>query len=125
MNLKRIIREEIEEFKWMTMSGEPAELIVGERIRVYNIGNEESYEKWLGVFKDSYLAGDYGPNITGEIVDLEFFPKESPERLKMGLKLRFIDLEEEKTKERIYLPSYETLEIENKENGLNLFYQKL
>jgi len=110
MNLKRIIREELEDLQWMSMGGEPARLLRGERIRVYNIGPEEAYEDWLGYYLDEYKEGRFGNNITGEIIGFD--------------RMSFI-LREDKTGEQIYFPGYERLEKENEKNGLNLFYEKL
>ena len=118
MNLRRIIREELEDLQWMSMGGEPARLLRGERIRVYNIGSEKAYEDWLGHYLDEYKEGRFGNNITGEIVGFSFHMQSNTD------KMSFI-IREDKTGEEIYFPGYERLEKENEKSGLNLFYEKL
>ena len=118
MNLKRIIREELEDLQWMSMGGEPARLLRGERVRVYNIGPEKAYEEWLSSYLAMYKEGRFGNNITGEIVGFSFHMQSSVD------KMSFI-IREDKTGEEIYFPGYERLEKVKEKSGLNLFYEKL
>jgi hypothetical protein len=90
MNLKKIIREEMDEWDW---AREPVlfnmeDLKVGDKIRIHNVGDEEAFLKWLGLYSNNYKRGKYGENIEGTIFfmgtndaqvdckgDIIFFPK--------------------------------------------------
>jgi hypothetical protein len=68
MNLKKIIKEEIDDLQWIKdINPEIERFNVGEIIRVHNVGDEEAFLDFLGVWKDEYLRGDFGPNITGRV----------------------------------------------------------
>lgn len=62
---------ESDDFDWIRDIG-PKDIVfrVGDIIRVHNMGTEQSYLNWLGVFAGNYEDGVYGPNIEGEIIDV-------------------------------------------------------
>jgi hypothetical protein len=73
MNLKKIIREEMDEWDW---AREPVlfnmeDLKVGDKIRIHNVGDEEAFLNWLGMYVNLYKRGKYGENIEGIIVTMQ------------------------------------------------------
>lgn len=68
---------------------------VGDKIRVHNLGTEESFLNWLGMYEFNYERGDYGPFIEGEVTepntDLFFYVREM------------------NTGQEIYFPTYERI----------------
>ena len=82
----------------------------GDKIRVHNLGTEESFLQWLSVYGTSYNDGDYGPFIEGEVINHEgknFFIREM------------------KTNDPIYFPNYKHIPILNNagHKGLDLLYE--
>ena len=90
MNLKKIIREEMDEWAWAKESVlfNMEDLKQGDKIRIHNVGDEEAFLKWLGLYSNNYKRGKYGENIEGTIAfmgtndaqvdckgDRIFFPK--------------------------------------------------
>lgn len=75
MNLKKIIREEMDDLKWI-MDANPNEfesssdLKEGDKIKIHNYGDEESFIKWLASYGEKYKKGLYGENITGKITGI-------------------------------------------------------
>ena len=116
MNLKRIIREEMDDFDWIkdidTSKFRPE---IGDLIEVRNKGSEEAYLNWLGDYADYWDDGFYGYNIEGEVI-----PPGDPSFKDKGFNLR-----ETNTGDRIYFPHYEYM-LELKEigtpKGLDLEY---
>lgn len=114
--------KESDDLEWIKntgVRGGPADLVIGERVRVYNIGSEESYQTWLGVYLNKYKKGLYGEHITGTIVG--HYQKNSPESSSF-------EIEEENTLDVIYFPSPERMKTRKTQKtypGLELFYEKL
>ena len=69
MNLKKIIREELDDWAWARGPIWVEKVSNGDRIRVYNKGKKDAYINWLGMYSDNYLAGDYGVNIEGVVFE--------------------------------------------------------
>jgi hypothetical protein len=69
MNIKKIIREEVEdEWSWARNSFiNSNEIKVGSKIRIHNLGDEESFLSWLGDYKEGFLDGMYGDQIEGVV----------------------------------------------------------
>lgn len=118
MNIRKIIREEIDDLKWIKDT-EPSDFFIrlGDKLIVHNKGNKESFIEWLGMFDDDYLSGNYGENITGEIiyVDKDFPPTE------------FI-LKEKNTGDEIHFPINNTIKNISKSEpytGLDLYYEPI
>jgi len=72
MNLKKIIKEEIESLRWiMDINPDDGSMFrIGDTIKVHNEGDEEAFLEWLGMFSDDYEEGHYGPNIVGKITNI-------------------------------------------------------
>jgi hypothetical protein len=105
MNLRKIIREEIEDLDWIKNTDPYNQNPdVGDIIEVHNMGDEREYLPWLGSYRYLYREGQFGDIITGEVV----------EYLQSN---RFL-LQEQNTGHRIIFPPYE--EMENKK--LKLLY---
>lgn len=71
MNLYKIIKEEINDFEWIENISSKFIPKVGDVIEITNVGSYDTYLKWLGVYKEEYLNGNYGTKITGRIIDVE------------------------------------------------------
>jgi hypothetical protein len=69
MNLKKIIREEMDEWDWARgpVLFNMEDLKAGDKIRIHNVGDEEAFLKWLGFYGNPYKRGKYGENIEGTI----------------------------------------------------------
>ena len=76
MNLYKIIKEEINDFEWIENISSKFTPKVGDVVEITNIGSYDTYLKWLGVYKNKYLDGDYGTKITGRVTDISDTPKE-------------------------------------------------
>lgn len=72
MNIKKIIREEMDDFAWIR-DLDPKEITFreGDVIKVRNVGDEDAFISWLGDYGSRYLNNRYGEFITGRIVDVE------------------------------------------------------
>jgi hypothetical protein len=57
---------ESDEWEWARQV--PGIPMVGDRIRVINIGDEEAFLRWLGDYREKYERGYYGDNIEGIVV---------------------------------------------------------
>ena len=114
MNLKRIIKEEINSLQWI-MDEDPTEIIFqpGDRVTVHNVGFEKPYITWLGMYSDDYTNGNYGEKITGEVITTQ-------EDEDTNLPSEFL-LVEDNTGDQIYFP-YKT---KMKDEGLKLIYELL
>lgn len=114
MNLKRIIKEEINSLQWI-MDTDPTEIIFqpGDRVTVHNVGDEEPYISWLGMFGDDYINGNYGEKITGKVID-------TYEAGDTDISNEFI-LVEDNTGDQIYFPYKKLMES----NDLKLVYELL
>lgn len=70
---------------------------VGDKIRVHNLGSEESFLNWLGMYVLNYKSGEYGPFIEGEVTepndDLDFCVREK------------------NTGQEIFFPTYERISL--------------
>lgn len=68
MNIKRHIKEGIDDFEWMREI-DPENYVPkkGENIRVINTGDKYDFLRWLASFADDYEDGDY---IEGEVMGL-------------------------------------------------------
>jgi hypothetical protein len=76
MNIKKIIREELDDWDWARGPIWVDEVNKGNRIRVHNKGDEDAFINWLGMYSDDYIAGDFGENIEGivsGVADDEFW----------------------------------------------------
>lgn len=72
MNLRKIIKEEIDDLQWIRdIESDDVFFKLGDRVTVYNRGEVNAYVEWLGMFGENYLSGDYGKNITGEVVHVD------------------------------------------------------
>jgi len=70
MNLRKIIKEEIDDLQWIrNIKSGDVFFRNGDRVMVHNTGKVNAYVEWLGMFGDDYLLGRYGKNITGEVVN--------------------------------------------------------
>lgn len=114
MKIKKIIREEINDFQWIT-DIDPTEIIFrpGDRVTVHNVGDEKAYISWLGMYDDDYINGNYGEKITGEVITTQ-------EDEDTNLPSEFL-LVEDNTGDQIYFP-YKT---KMKDEGLKLIYELL
>lgn len=109
MNLKKIIREELDDLDWIKgVSSSAIEPKTGDRVVVMNIGVKRYYIDWLGMYASSYADGIYGDNITGEVI------RDQDRRLFM--------LKEENTGNEILFPHYSYMEDYY---GLDLEYKIL
>jgi hypothetical protein len=111
--------DDLEWIKNTGVRGGPADLVMGERIRVHNMGSEEGYETWLGIHVDDYKEGLYGEYITGTIV--YYHEKDNP-------RLFSFEIKEENTGNTIYFPGHERIKNHRTQDmypGLELFYEKL
>jgi len=72
MNIKKIIREEMDDFGWIRdLDPRGVTFNIGDVIKVHNIGDENAFIEWLGDYSDNYLGNAYDEFITGTIVDIE------------------------------------------------------
>ena len=118
MNLKKIIREELDDWAWARGPIWVEKVSNGDRIRVYNKGKKDAYINWLGMYSDNYLAGDYGVNIEG-VVSETYSANEFSLDVVSG-KSGF--------RHSIYFPLKSHMEFlssvdDGKYNGLNLTYE--
>jgi hypothetical protein len=61
MNLKKIIKEEMDDLQWIKdINPEIERFNTGEIIRVHSVGDEEAFLDFIGMWKDEYLRGDFG-----------------------------------------------------------------
>lgn len=105
MKIKKIIREEIEDFQWINdIEPEEIEFRPGDQVIVYNLGREDSFLNWLGLSRTPYSSGRYGKNITGTVV--KTYTNSD------GVLREFL-LEEKNTKHHIFFP------YKSKQEGLN------
>ena len=97
MDIKKLIREEIEDFDW-AINSDPRGTIpqVGDRVVVHNMGDEQAFLRWLGGFAPDYIKGKFGKNIIGDIVEI--------------MDDRHILLKEYYTKQKIWFPTYKFME---------------
>ena len=114
MNLKRIIKEEINSLQWI-MDEDPKEFIFrpGDRVTVHNVGDEEPYILWLGMYGDDYTDGNYGEKIIGEVIGT-YEPEDT------DIPSEFL-LVEDNTGDQIYFPYKNLMES----NDLKLVYELL
>ena len=114
MNLKRIIKEEINSLQWI-MDEDPTEIIFqpGDRVTVHNVGFEKPYITWLGMYSDDYTNGNYGEKITGEVIG-------TYEAENTDVPSEFL-LVEDNTGDQIYFPYKKLMES----NDLKLIYELL
>ena len=65
---------ESNEFDWVGSAlDKPIEFIPGDEIKVINVGREDAFIKYLGVYGRPYKFGAFGPNITGVVFEREGF----------------------------------------------------
>jgi hypothetical protein len=64
---KNINESEEDEWAWAKESIFVDEVNIGDRIRVYNTGDEKAFLNWLGNYKQNYLNGEYGGYIEGTV----------------------------------------------------------
>lgn len=83
----------------------------GDKIRVHNLGTEETFLNWLSIYETTYTAGAYGPFIEGEVVEA----KEDE-----NFRLR-----EKNTNAHIYFPTYKRIPTLNNTDfeGLDFLYE--
>lgn len=114
MNLKRIIKEEINSLQWI-MDEDPTEIVFqpGDRVTVHNVGDEKPYILWLGMYDSDYINGNYGEKITGEVIA-------TYESGDTDIPSEFL-LVEDNTGDQIYFPYKTKME----ENNLKLIYELL
>lgn len=108
---KKIIKEEINSLQWI-MDEDPTEMIFqsGDRVTVHNVGNEENYIEWLGMYGDDYINGNYGEKITGEVGGDDGWDEPTE-----------FYLIEDNTGDHIYFP----YKFKMGDNNLKLFYELL
>jgi hypothetical protein len=106
MNIKRIIKEEIDDWEW-TRGPINIDIREGDKIRVHNIGSYESFIQWLGRYSDNYIRGEFGEHITGVVYTID-------EDI-LGLEIDRDDL--------VYFPIKDHLEDLKKTIGLDLLYE--
>lgn len=119
MNLKRIIREELDDMDWIrNIDASKFRPELGDSIEVRNKGSEEAYHNWLGDYAGYWKNGDYGYHIQGKV--------ESTSRMGPNKGKVFV-LIEENTGDGIYFPYHEHMseliqEQPDKYKGLDLQY---
>jgi hypothetical protein len=110
MNIKKIIREELDDWDWTRGPIWMDKVNVGDRIRIHNRGKEEAFLNWLGDYKYRYLLGEYGEDITGVVSKV--YPEEFV--LEIG-------------EDTIFFPYKERVEVivstNSEYNGLDLEYE--
>lgn len=104
MNLRKIIKEEMDDFDWATGYQEIT-FKVGDRVLVRNVGSREDYIQWLGGYGSDFIRGKYGEEITGTVI---FDGTHSD--------MSFFELEEENTMDQISFPYKNSILIKNYPN---------
>lgn len=114
MNLRKIIRENINDFEWVDDVNEFIDPTKGDNIEVINKGSKEDFLAWLGVYDTQYEKGDFGENITGKVIEVDE-------------KFGYFTITETNTKTDMVFPSYSKMEWLNGETyeDLNLYYNFL
>ena len=114
MNFKKIIREELEsdDLKWIEDT-EPDDYSFNyrDKVVVHNVGNEESFLKWLGQIRnqENYKNGVYGENITGTVWDVY---------------TNDFSILEKNTGDVIYFPGNEMMSsVQDTYPGLSIYYE--
>ena len=118
MNLRKIIREEMDDLQWIRdVESDDVFFKNGDRVMVHNRGKVNAYVEWLGMFGENYLSGDYGKNITGEVVYVDDYDPDYS-----------FHLSEDNTGHVIAFPSISEIKRISQEGdymGLDLFYEPI
>ncbi len=64
----------MDDFDWIIELGPNITPVVGDTIKVINVGEEKSFRRWLGDYRDRYISGKYGESIVGlvKLVTLDY-----------------------------------------------------
>lgn len=108
MNIRKIIKEELDDFKWIRDVNLQAPIESGQEIIVNNLGDEESFISWLGDYAGEYLEGKYGNPIKGVIWDFAYHGET-------------FSIYEENTGDELWFPTDKHKLV--KGGYLNLFYE--
>ena len=96
MNIRKIIREEMDDLGWIKdIDPRGMDFRIGDIIKVHNVGDKDAFISWLGDYATRYLNNEYGEFITGTIVDIE---------------VKRIQIEEFNTGDYIQFPDYSDME---------------
>ena len=119
MNIRRIIREEMDDLQWIKdVDASKFRPKAGDLIEVRNKGNKLAYYNWLGDYVYYLENGSYGYNIQGEVI---------PETQK-AMRGKGFNIIEHNTGDGIFFPYHEYMSELGKENlykGLHLEYYPL
>lgn len=72
MNIRKIIREEMDDLGWIKdIDPREIDFRIGDVIKVHNVGDKDAFMEWIGDYRRSYLNNEYGEFITGRIVYID------------------------------------------------------
>jgi hypothetical protein len=115
--------EEGDDFAWVNDIENEIKFKKGERVRIHNMGDEDAFINWLGMYARNYKNGVYGKNIEGT-VEVDKDSMHSMDSFKLiNIKSSYMDNGDE-----IYFPYQEKMEdLQSKPiyKGLNLIYEPI